>query len=168
MIIEFHDDALGDPRGTLGMRVGRQGTIELAYQAEEYVRDYFRSYPVIRRAYALDNDYSYVYAVWKRDLDGNTCYVAKSPEFNGEWDLPYVFPEATNMVVALLGAGVKPLDVEQWALGEIRGTIACAVLLDPEGLVAAWEKGPDNPILVAKSPRFHSSHLPALGMNSNN
>lgn len=153
MIIEFHDNDVGNTSvGTLFGRVGHNGTIDYAYQVEMWVQDTFKDSFPITRAYAIGN--GKVYAVWKRDLAGKTFYVARDSGYDGEWQLPNAYPGATEVVTAMLSREVSSIDVAaRWAAEQLCDGVACAVLLDEEGMIAAWERGPEGPILVARSPR---------------
>lgn len=152
MIIEFHDNDTGNAQGTLCCRVGHKSTVEYAYQAEMWVQDMFHDPSSLVRAYIVD--YDSVYAVLKRDPNGKICYVARDPEYNGEWQLPYAYPGATAVAATMLGEEVKSMDdATRWASEQLRGEVACAVLLDEHGVVAAWERGPEGPTLVAINPR---------------
>lgn len=155
MIIEFHDDEIENAvQGTLGSRAGINGTIEYAYQAEMWVQE-MRDIPScpFTRVFAISG--GQVYAIWKRNTDGTMSYVARSPAHDGEWQLPFVHPGATVVVVAMLGEHVASVDdATPWAAEQLRyPNVACATLLDADGVVMAWERGPDGPVLVARGPR---------------
>lgn len=156
MIIEFHDDEVDDVvRGTLLGRAGAGGTIEYAYQAEMWVQQEMRdvlSCPIVR-AFAVGCDH--VAAVWKRNADGTMSYVARSTTYDGEWQLPYVHPEAAAVATAMLGEDAASVDdASRWAVEQFRQRdVACAVLLDAHGVVMAWERGSEGPVVVARGPR---------------
>lgn len=156
MIIEFHDDEFDDvAQDTLYSCAGINGTIEYAYQAEMWVQQEMRdaSPCPFTRAFAVGG--GHIYAVWKRNTDGTMSYVARDPTYNGEWQLPYVHPQATAVTTAMLGEDVASVnDAARWAAEQFRHPdVACAALLDAHGVVMAWERGPDGPILVARGPR---------------
>lgn len=154
MIVEFHDDDIVNvEQGTLSGRAGAHGDVQYAYQAEMWVKDMFEDPTAIRRAYAISN--TTVLAVWHRAPNSGMHYVARHPNYGGEWELPYEYPEAKTLVAGVLGKDVQTLDeAVDWAATQLRNDgVACVVLLDHEGLLRAWENLPDGPSLVARSPR---------------
>jgi len=160
-MIEFHDNEIDNTaQGTLGFRCGHNGTIEFAYQVEMWIQEMFGDHPSITRAYALSN--GVVLAAWYRNSDRQMHYVARHPNYDGQWELPHLYPEATKLATATLGREVVSLeDAKLWATAELkRREVACAILLDEVGMLMAWERSPEGPVLVARSPRPLKETLP--------
>lgn len=159
MKIEFHDGYVNNLlQGTLCAEAGKDGTIEYAYQAEIWVQDILQDPSPITRAFLVDygKDYATVYAVYRRDPDGKLCCVGKRSDYDSEWRLPYSHLGATTIVTALGGNRTDEnliANMEKWAADQLKGIVSCAVLLDEYGIVAAWERGNHEPVLIARGPR---------------
>lgn len=156
MIIECHDSEVESPGGTLFGRAGTGGSIEYPYQAEMWVQEMLTA--ATCRVYVHDHTLGYVYAVWSRDQNGTLHYVAKAKDWLGEWQLPFL-TEARLISTAILGdeshCEIRTLDEgAQWAAEQLLDpTIATAIVVDKDGVLAAWEKNKNGPVLVAKGPR---------------
>ena len=153
MIVEFHDNQTDNlAQGTLRGRVGHDGTVEHAYQAEMWLQEVFGIEHAITRAYVIgQND---ICAILKQDNRQKIEYVGRSPHYSGEWQLPFAYAGMTAIATTILGETVKSVNQgAEWAAGQLQGDVACAALLDEEGMLAAWEKGPSGIVLVARSPR---------------
>jgi hypothetical protein len=155
MIIELHDSEVDNKHeGSLAGRVGREGTIEYAYQGEMWVQEIFGDEPSIVRAYAIIG--GEVAVIWHKNSEGVVSYVARSNYWEGQWQLPFLY-SSTLIAQAMLGRGVNSMEeAAQWAELTLQGDCACAVLMDNDGFVAAWEMGPEGLILAARSPRSAS------------
>lgn len=148
--IELHDNALDDPRGTKNATVGRGGTIDYVYQVEMWLQDdSVTERASWVRAYAMAH--GVVQAAWRRDADGALQYVGRTPEYDGEWQLPFASPNATKPVTGRWGTDATTMEeATAWAATQLRQEdVATVVMLDDAGLFAAWEPGEDGPQLVA-------------------
>jgi hypothetical protein len=153
MIVEAHDHEIENvTHGTLVATAGRLGTIEYVYQGEMYVQMMLADKPSARRFYAHEG--GVLLAAWARDEQGRVSYIARDPRYGGSWKLPYLNPITHEIIAARLGRDVQDLDeAARWTAAQLQNTVATAILFDRDGILAAWEKGLDGPILVAKSPR---------------
>lgn len=149
MIIEHHDDEVGHDRGTLLGRVGMGGTIEYPYQAEMWVKDLMSG--STRRIYIYDT--YQVFAVFSQD---GPRYLV--PEWTGEWKVVSASPYR-NIATAFCGPEQHHLvhnldEAEVWARKWCHAAdIGTAVVLDKDGVLLAYERGPEGPVLMAKGPR---------------
>jgi hypothetical protein len=148
MYVEHHDDEIESEEGTLRGRLTRP--VDYTYQAEMWAQDMLES-SMTRRVYAFAG--GSVYAVWGRDHDIKS-YVARSPAYDGTWELPFFYPNVTTIATAVLGREVASFeDATHWAEQALSSDIATAVLLDKDGVLAAWEGGIEGFRLMSKSPR---------------
>ena len=150
IIVEHHDNKL-DEKGTLIGLVGKEGSVEYAYQAEMWAQELLNT--GTHRVYAYG--YRTALAVWAYTDKGDTFYVGHAKGWSGEWQLPFL-TDATGVATAIFGQkDIGTMDeAAAWAAGQLaQANIATAVVLDQDGVLAAWEKGPEGPALVAKGPR---------------
>lgn len=156
MLIEFHDTNLAnEEHGSLAAHAGQNGTINCTFEAEELVQQIFGEPTQSEmRGYLFDDNM--VYAVWHRDDSGIISYIAFDSNYDGELDLPFLFGDNTYMSTAMLGRDINNLaEAAEWAKKELaKDLISCAILLDFQGIVAAWELDQDGkPVLVARGIR---------------
>lgn len=149
MIIEHHDNEVASDKGTLLGRAGMGGTIEYPYQAEMWVKDLMGG--STRRIYVYDT-----YQVWAVFSQDGPRY--RVPEWTGEWQVASASPYK-NIATAFCGPErhhlVHNLDeAEVWAKKWCYAAdIGTAVVLDKDGVLLSYERGPEGPVLVAKGPR---------------
>lgn len=155
MIVEHHDDEVNEGQNSLRGNAGyKGGSICYAYQGEMWAQEMIAD-KLTRRIYIHSGD---VLAVWAHDERGTVSYVAKSPRWDGEWQLPLLYPDRTDIAILRLEAEDrfntnKMSGVATWAAEQLkRANIATAVALDKNGVVCAWEPGNTGPTLVAKGP----------------
>lgn len=157
IIIEAHDtefDNLED--GTLAGIVGRQGTIEYEYQAEQWLGDIAAEGHDFTRAYFLKDGVPI--AAWLHDGGGEFRCIGYSADYGGAWrtETSYVYPDAMLIVSMHLGRNALTGSQEEWAAAQLVGATAAAVLFDEQGIVAAWEPAQPGlavPTLTARGPR---------------
>lgn len=139
--IETHSTDFGNERrgthvGTFGRsldiirdaRGAERRLIDLTYVGEEFTRAYF-----------LDDGEPV--AAWLRNGQGELRCVGHSPDYLGprQIEFPYAYPDATLLTSVRLDREVFVGTQERWATEQIIGATATAVILDEQGIVAAWE-----------------------------
>lgn len=153
MFLEAHDHETDNvPQGTLVCRL--KGPVDYTYQVEMWVQEWLHDsrLKATRRFYAFIGDT--VYSSWARTQDSKVHYVGRHEQYNGEWKLPFLYPDATKITTAVLGREVKNFaDAEQWAKQALSNDIATAVVLDDSGIFASWETGTEGFRLISKSKR---------------
>ena len=153
MIVENHDGEVGNNQYSLLGRAGHDGSIDYPYQAEMWAQLLLDD-NVTRRVYVYNR--TNVCAVWSRDEQGKLYCVAQAPEWNGEWELSFLYENKSDIAVMKLDSddyinATKMDAVKAWATEELRRPlIATAIALDCHVLVAAWEWNTDGPVLIAK------------------
>jgi hypothetical protein len=149
--LEFHDNDVNNvAQGTLCCAAGKQGTISYYYQAEMTMQEILeeKDTPVSRVFVIVDRE---VVAVVYRNSQGNLYYSAKTKRCIGEWKLPFVDPKATAVVTKKVDVGTCIEDGEVYAREVFKDdAIACVVMVDGQGVLAAWERGKDGVVLVTR------------------
>lgn len=157
MIVEDHDCQVIRDKSTLLGRVGMEGSVEYPYQAELWVKNLMGG--TNRRIYVYDT-----YLVFAVFSESGPRY--RAPEWTGEWRLESASPYR-NIATAFCGPEqyhlVHNLDeADAWAkLYCLAGDVGTAVVLDKDGVLLAYERGPEGPVLVAKGPRPLPLHVAA-------
>ncbi len=151
MRLEAHDHEVDNgAAGTLTVRL--KNGVDYAYQIEMHVQDWLHYFKRARRFYAFDA--GSVLAVYGRGDHGEMYYVGRDPRWSGKWELPSLYPQTTGIVTAIIGREVKDFEeAVQWAERALHGNVATAVVIDGDGVLAAWEADLKGAILVSKSPR---------------
>lgn len=158
--IELHnDDVRNVLDGSLVAAIGDTNTE--TWHAETRLEEVSEMYGSnILRAYFLRDGVPM--AAWLPSDDGFKS-IGCDPDYDGEWAVSslYVDPQATRIAVAHLGHdALLGLDGGvPWARQKLAGAVATAILVDGDGIVAAWERGDrrhgdsgGDPVLVAKGP----------------
>lgn len=165
IIIEAHDNQLDNiTQGTLAGTIGRKhGTIEYDYQAEQWLSDISADGYDFSRAYFIRDGEPI--AAWRHTANKEFSCISHTTDYDGAWrtETPYVYDDAMVIVAAHLGREVLTIEQgEAWANERLIGAVATAMLLDKQGIFAAWERGtPESPgaVLVARGPQ----HFPGTG-----
>lgn len=160
IIIEAHDNQLDNVvQGTLAGTIGRKnGTIEYEYQAERWLSEISEDGYDFSRAYFLRDGEPI--AAWRHNTNKSFSCIGHTNDYNGAWraETPHVYEDAMLLSAARLGREVLTMQQgETWASERLVGAVATVVLLNEQGVVAAWERGTaESPeaILVARGPQF--------------
>lgn len=153
--IELHDTEIHNlDGGTLAGHIGRRGTIDYVYQVEMYLQDLL-ALPW-RRAYLKAG--REVKVIWVRDMATDVVmYLARTPDYTGEWALPYVGSPDARIAVGLWGReAATESEAQAWAQVQLAGAVS-AILLEHGEIRAAWEMVGGSAQLVARGPLRPSS-----------
>ena len=149
--IEFHDGDIEDRKA--GSLLAKPITVASPREAEIAIKEEL-SDPgeFIHRVYI--SEHGSVLAVIAPN-EGNAHYVGTSPHWRGEWEIPYLHQSARSIATAQIGVHVgKDDDLDHWARQVLKDReYATAVLVDAEGVVAAWERSGEDVEKIAVSPR---------------
>lgn len=147
MQLEAHD--ANRQSGTLAARVDHG--IDYPYQLEMFVQELIDTTILARRFYGFKE--GTVLVVYGCD-DNEVYYVGRDEDWEGEWDLPFLYPHAMGIATAIIGRDVRDMsEAAEWAQKALVGNVATATVLDSDGILAAWELIEGTPTLVSQSPR---------------
>ncbi len=165
MLIEVHCGSTTNMvEGSLRGIVGKKRNLEFAYQVEEVLQDIFSDKYDTQRAFVLTGDT--VFSVLGRDKNGKPTYVGKSDSYQGKWDLPSM--HVGRSTIATLFLTQSPIaweDVRVWADRELlHKHSACAIALDKEGVLYAWELDEDGKVAIT-ARGYRETQIPVPQMS---
>lgn len=156
-ILETHD---GNPNGELGSRLGTVKFTSLP-EAENYLRE--MGDPISRTFLFSEGKLlaAWIFGLREKEEQAKLFLLGRDYEYHGPWECFYEGYALLRMIkVDVLKHGLKgTVSIgEKYARNVFKhgGATSCAVAIDANGVVAAWERGLGAcgaTRLVAKSPR---------------
>jgi len=143
MIIEAHNRNI-DKGYTLAYKVSR---LAHAREAEGWTDIFFEKRPSVRRYYIYDEEG--ILAVLAHE-EGGLYYIAKHERYKGARTLPYLYPSHTFAATIFPNTERDVEHEDQWGRLRLQEGMTTFIMLDPDGIVAAWENTAAGPALISR------------------